>query len=166
VNVAIYDDRLEIISTGLLPEGITVAELKRDHVSLPRNPLIAEVFYRHGLIEQWGRGTQKIVDWCVSAGQPEPEFEEQAGAVVVRFRPSGYHPPLRGTQDLSERQRRILLILSQGGDWSLGKIYEELQDPASQRTVQAELRSLRSLGLVESSGRGRPARWRLGTADR
>jgi len=55
-----------------------------------RSPLIAGAFYRRGLIEQWGRGTQKIVDWCVATGQPEPEFEEQAGAVVVRFRPSGY----------------------------------------------------------------------------
>ena len=32
---------------------------------------------------------------------------EQAGAVVVRFRPSGYHPPLRASHDLSDRQRRI-----------------------------------------------------------
>src|SRR5438309_915809 len=51
------DDRLEIISSGLLPVGITVADLKRSHVSRPRNPLIAEVFYRRGLIERWGRGT-------------------------------------------------------------------------------------------------------------
>jgi ATP-dependent DNA helicase RecG len=63
VNVGIYDDCLEIISSGLLPTGITVADLKRKHISLPRNPLIAGVFYRRGLIEQWGRGTQKIVDW-------------------------------------------------------------------------------------------------------
>ena len=44
VHVAVYDDRLEIISTGLLPPGITVADLKRDHLSRPRNPLIAEPF--------------------------------------------------------------------------------------------------------------------------
>ena len=60
--VAIYDDRLEITSLGLLPPGISVADLKQDHASRLRNPLIAGVFYRRGLIEQWGRGTQKIVD--------------------------------------------------------------------------------------------------------
>ena len=81
-------------------------DLKQDHASRLRNPLIAGVFYRRRLIEQWGRGTQKIVTWCVAAGQPEPEFEEQAGAVVVRFRPSGYHPPLRVGHDLTERQQR------------------------------------------------------------
>ena len=87
IFVAIYDDRLEVASSGLLPPGITLADLKSDHDSRLRNPLIAGVFYRRGLIEQWGRGTQKIVDWCVAAGQPEPEFEERAGDLVVRFRP-------------------------------------------------------------------------------
>ncbi len=161
IFVAIYDDRLEVTSTGLLPPGITIAELKRDHASRLRNPLIAGVFYRRGLIEQWGRGTQKIVDWCVAAGQPEPEFEERAGAVVVRFRPSGYHPPLRVSQALSERQRQILLILSQGGDWTFGKIYERLNDPPARRTIQADLRFLRDLNLVDFSGHGGSARWRL-----
>jgi ATP-dependent DNA helicase RecG len=41
IFVAIYDDRLEVNSTGLLPPGITIAELKRDHGSRLRNPLIA-----------------------------------------------------------------------------------------------------------------------------
>jgi ATP-dependent DNA helicase RecG len=88
VNVVIYDDRLEIASPGLLPPSITVPDLKRSHGSLPCNPLIADVFYRRGLIERWGRGTQQMVNWCLAADQPEPEFEEQAGDVVVRFFPS------------------------------------------------------------------------------
>jgi ATP-dependent DNA helicase RecG len=161
IFVAILDDRLEVTSLGLLPPGITVADLKRDHTSRLRNPLIAGVFYRRGLIEQWGRGTQKIVTWCVAAGQPEPEFEEQAGAVVVRFRPSGYHPPLRVSQDLSERQRRILLTLSSRRQWTFPEIYDALDDPPSERTVRMELSELSGLGLVGSRGRGKFARWWL-----
>jgi ATP-dependent DNA helicase RecG len=159
--VAIYDDCLEVISTGLLPVGITIADLKRKHVSIARNPLIAGVFYRRGLIEQWGRGTEKIVDWCVAAGQPEPEFEEQAGAVVVRFRPSGYHPPLRISHDLSDRQRRILLALSDGKEWRFQEIYAQIDNPPSDRTVRQDLNLLRQWGLVEGAGHGGSARWRL-----
>jgi len=70
VSVAIYDDRLEIWSSGALPSGIEVEDLKREHLSRPRNPLIAEVFYRRGLVERWGRGTQKIVELCLRAGHP------------------------------------------------------------------------------------------------
>jgi len=161
IFVAIYDDRLEVTSLGLLPPGVTVADLKRDHSSRLRNPLIAGVFYRRGLIEQWGRGTQKIVDWCVAAGQPEPEFEEQAGAVVVRFRPSGYHPPLRVGHDLTDRQRKVLLILSGGERWMVKDILDRLEPRPAKRTLQDDLSMLQSLGLVELSGRGAGARWSL-----
>jgi ATP-dependent DNA helicase RecG len=158
VNVAMYDDRLEIISSGLLPAGVTVADLKQDHLSRPRNPLIADAFFRRGWIERWGRGTQKIVELCQMAGQPEPELEEQAGDVVVRFRPSGYSPPLRVGHNLTDRQRQILQVLSDGAKWTFPEIYRHLDQPPAQRTVQAELRFLRELGLVASSGRGSKAR--------
>ncbi|MEI6394939.1 MAG: ATP-binding protein [Verrucomicrobiota bacterium] len=55
--------------------------------SRPQNPYITNAFYRRGLIEQWGRGTNRILELSVKAGNPEPEFEETAGWVVVRFRP-------------------------------------------------------------------------------
>jgi predicted HTH transcriptional regulator len=61
-----------------LPFGLRPEDLKRDHLSRPRNPLIAEVFYRRGLVERWGRGTQRLVDLCVTPGHPEPELLEQA----------------------------------------------------------------------------------------
>jgi len=165
VDVAIYDDRLEVTSAGLLPPGMTIAALKQVHPSQPRNPTIAGVFYRRGLIEQWGRGTQKIVSWCLAAGQPEPEFEEQAGAVVVRFRPSGYHPPLRISHDLTTRQRRILQVLADGKKRPFREIYEALPDAPAKRSVQADLQMLRDLNLVSFQGHGGSARWWLRLPD-
>lgn len=46
VSVAIFDDRLEVYNTRKLAAGVTVDDLKREHRSHPRNPTIAEVFYR------------------------------------------------------------------------------------------------------------------------
>jgi ATP-dependent DNA helicase RecG len=100
VSVAIYDDCVEIWSSGGLPFGIKVEDLKREHLSRLRNPLIAEVFYRRGLVDRWGRGTQEIVELCLRAGRPEPEFLEVDGTVGVRFLPSGYVAPLRVTHKL------------------------------------------------------------------
>jgi ATP-dependent DNA helicase RecG len=163
VSVAIYDDRLEISSTGLLPFGLTVADLKRKHQSLPRNPLLANAFYLRGLIERWGRGTQTIVELCVQAGQPEPEFEESAGEVVVRFIPSGYTPPLRVSHDLTERQRRILQYLRDGGKQRLGQIMQGIGVSLPPSTLRDDLIFMRSLGLVESVGAGRSSAWKLKT---
>jgi ATP-dependent DNA helicase RecG len=123
------DDRWEIWSEGILPFGQRPEDLTRDHRSRPRNPLVADVFYRRGLIKAWGRGTQRIVELCVAAGRPAPAFAEEAGAVVVRFFPSRYEPPLRVSYDLTPRQREILRILSQGEAISLRSLHARMSAP-------------------------------------
>lgn len=86
VSLAIFDDRVEVWSAGSFPKGITPASLTRKHQSVQRNPLIADVFHRTGLIEKWGRGTNRVVDMCRDAGIAQPKFEEITGAAVVTFR--------------------------------------------------------------------------------
>ena len=161
VSLAIYDDRLEIWSAGTLPFGLKVEDLTRDHQSRPRNPLIAEVFYKRGLVERWGRGTQKIVELCLAAGQPEPEFIEQAGAVGVRFFPSGYIAPHRVGFDLTTRQREIMHILALHEPAPLRVIMQQLTTPPSDAAVQLDLTQLRQANLIIVDGRGRGASWRL-----
>ncbi len=161
VSLAIYDDRLEIWSDGTLPFGLTPEDLKREHSSRPRNPLIAKVFYLRGVIERWGRGTQKIVEQCVKAGHPEPEFGEQAGSVWVRFLPSGYIAPHRVAHDLTDRQRELLHLLSQKPARPLREIRAAMDEPPSDRRLREELLHLKKLGLVSSSGHGRGASWAL-----
>jgi ATP-dependent DNA helicase RecG len=160
IGVAIYDDRLEITNTGTLPPGITIEELTEPHASQIRNDLIADTFYRRGIIEQWGRGTVKMVELTEEAGLVPPEFEERGGEIVVRFRPVHYVPPTRIEHDLSDLQREILKIVAKTGEASLSDVLEAVGD-VPRRTVQDNLQTLRSLDLVELEGRGRGARWRL-----
>jgi ATP-dependent DNA helicase RecG len=161
VSVAIFDDRLEIWSDGSLPFGLKVEDLKRNHRSLPRNPLIADTFFRRRLVERWGRGTQMIVELCVKAGHPEPEFEEESGAFGVRFLPSDYIAPHRVAHDLTERQREILKILSQKPSMPLREIRAKMAKPPSDRRLREELLYLKRLGLVRSEGYGRGSKWVL-----
>ncbi len=161
VSIAIFDDRLEIGSTGTLPSGVTVADLKRDHFSQPRNPLLADIFYRRGLIELWGRGTQGIVGQCVEAGCPEPQFEERAGEFVVRFLAPDYAVSVPEGVELSHRQARILGLFQATPKRSLREIRESVDPGLSDSTVRNDLNRLRELGLVEAVGVGRGAFWRL-----
>lgn len=96
VGLAVYDDRLEVTSTGPLHFGLTADDLFGPHESRPWNPLIARTFYRRGIIEEWGRGTLKMAELAVSAGLPRPEIEERGDCVTVRFRRSGYVRPNQG----------------------------------------------------------------------
>jgi ATP-dependent DNA helicase RecG len=161
INVAIFDDRVEISSAGMLPFGLTPADLTRDHDSRPRNPLLAELFFRRGFIERWGRGTQKIVDLCVAAGHPPPEFEERAGHVVVRFLVKDYVPPHRIEHDLTERQRRILHSLRDGNPKAISAIQQTLPAPIPAQTLRDDLNLLRELNLVRKIGLGRGSAWQL-----
>lgn len=60
--------------------------LHRRHPSIQRNPLIADVFHRTGLIEKWGRGTNRVAEMCRAAGIASPTYEEIGGAALVTFR--------------------------------------------------------------------------------
>jgi ATP-dependent DNA helicase RecG len=166
ISVAIYDDRLEISSTGVLPFDIKPEDLLRPHRSRPWNPFIAHTFYRRGIIEQWGRGTLKIKEWNEQAGIVPPEFAVESGEVVVCFRPTRYIAPTRVSTDLSDLQQQLLNILAQTGPAPLGVLRQHLPPDTPRRTVQNNLAILRLLGLVDFSGKGIGARWRLKARNR
>lgn len=162
VAVAIYDDRLEVTSSGTLHFGLTPQALLEPHESLPWNPLIARVLYRCGVIESWGRGTLKMVNLTEAAGLPRPEIEDVGGCVTVRFRPTRYVPPQRIAHDLKDRQRGVLALLdASSGGLALREIRSRMTGHATEWEIKGDLGLLKQLGLVESMGHGRGAVWRL-----
>lgn len=75
VQVAIYDDRLEVTSPGGLYNGLTFEEALQGHSKL-RNRIIANVLSQIGFVEAWGTGIQRIRRAAREYGLPEPEFIE------------------------------------------------------------------------------------------
>ncbi len=176
VGVAIYDDRLEVTSTGTLHFGLTPEMLFAPHESIPWNPLIADAFYRRGIIERWGRGTLKMAELTAMAGLPQPEIEDARGCVTVRFQApariveiaerstagdKAYVPALSHALGLNETQRAILELLdSEGRGLPFREIYARLPLNTTPRQVRRALAVLRDHGLVFSTGVGLAARWR------
>ena len=56
------------------------------HDSIPYNPDMANVFYKAGYIESWGRGIQKICDACASLGAPAPEYSVIGHNIRIKFK--------------------------------------------------------------------------------
>ena len=73
IQVAIYDDRLEITSPGKLPMGQTINRMKEGYSKI-RNEALAHAFAYMNLIEHWGSGIPRIIDKVKAAGLQEPEF--------------------------------------------------------------------------------------------
>ena len=86
IGVALYDDRLEIISPGGLHFGLTPEMLQQPHESMPWNPYIAGAFYRRGHIETWGRGTNKIAELLRQSGREPMAVTSDVYSVNVTFR--------------------------------------------------------------------------------
>jgi ATP-dependent DNA helicase RecG len=84
MTIAIFDDRIEIENSALLPWGLTFEDLKAG-VSKLRNPIIARVFNELGLIEQWGSGIKRMTNACLEAGLEAPYFKETGPRIRVTF---------------------------------------------------------------------------------
>ena len=73
IQVAVYDNRLEITSPGKLPMGQTIERMKKGYSKI-RNEALAHAFAYMNLIEHWGSGIPRIIDKVKSAGLRDPEF--------------------------------------------------------------------------------------------
>ncbi|MBI3195280.1 MAG: putative DNA binding domain-containing protein [Ignavibacteriae bacterium] len=158
VQIRIFDDRLEVWSPGMLPAGITLESLKHVHESKPRNTLIARCFFLIKYIEQWGTGTNRIIDLCKEAGLPVPEFSVTSGSFVVTFKRTKKYKKTATMLQLNKTQEKIVDLLKKYNDGlSPGDIAKYLH--INRRTVQRNLSSLTPVvqwtGKTTSDPRGR-----------
>lgn len=75
VQVCLYDDRIEVLSPGMLYGGLDL-ETAKSGKSTCRNEAIAEAFHYMHIVEAWGTGLPRIINRCKEYGLPEPIFEE------------------------------------------------------------------------------------------
>ena len=97
VNIAIFKNKLEIRSPGLLYGGLTVEKIKTKEVSERRNELLAEMFHQVHFIEKWGRGIGLIL-----SKEPDTNFEEVGRQFVVTFKRKGVSGAVGVNEGVSE----------------------------------------------------------------
>ena len=85
IQMKVYADSLWLWNNGNLPEGYTVDTLLAPHSSRPRNPKLANAFFRAGFIESWGRGIEKIRNAGNEEGMSMPSIQAEMGGLSVRF---------------------------------------------------------------------------------
>ncbi|NVO09042.1 MAG: putative DNA binding domain-containing protein [Bacteroidales bacterium] len=115
IQIRVYDDKISIWNEGGLPNGLTLEALKRSHSSRPRNPIIADISFKGGYIDSWGRGTIKIIDTCKKADLPEPEMNEQDGGFIITLFKNNLSDEQLLKLGLSERQLKAVLFVKEKG---------------------------------------------------
>lgn len=151
IQIRVYPDRMIIINEGGLPPEITVEDLKRNHLSKPRNKLLADVFYFAGFIEAWGRGTLKIVEKCRDQGLPEPEFQNEHGVMSVIFYKDKWNEDNLKKMGLNERQMKAVAHTRANKKITLSS-YKTLITDVSEKTLYRDLQDLVVKNILKEIG--------------
>ncbi len=174
--VEIFDDRVEITNPGGLPEGLT-----RDSfgsVSIRRNELIADLFYRLDKVERIGMGIQQMKEAMGNAGLKEPIFETVGFFKAVFFRPKkedifptkqnvseevvrngGQISGQKWWSELTERQKMMLQRIKEKPTVSRKELSVELK--INESAIQKHLENLKKKGLLRRIGADRGGYWEV-----
>ncbi len=146
IRISIFDDRIEIENPGLLPFGLTLADLPLG-ISKLRNRVIGRVFHELGLVEQWGSGVQRMLAACRGSGLAPPVWEE----IGTRFRVT-LHTALVGQVEVDRPDGAILALL-EGAE---GRGTREIANAIglTPRATRTRLARLVLRGLVRELGTG------------
>ena len=182
IQIRIEDEAMIISNRCILPEGWTVDTLMEPHDSVPYNPDIANVFYRAGYIERWGRGIETICDACRELGAELPVYELRGNGLRVRFAalksaviddskaPNGPsdadHVPKnvpknvpKDVPKLTEKEERILALVAD--DRTVTTYRMALMLGISRKTVQRTVDKLKDAGLLSRVGSPRNGYWEI-----
>ncbi|MDO4921196.1 MAG: ATP-binding protein [Phascolarctobacterium sp.] len=152
IRVLMYDDRVEIISPGGLPSGITEDEYLSGKLSVLRNRTLANVFYRLGYVEIFGTGILRIKQ-LYEEGLKQPEFEVSENTIKIVL------PLFEKNLDLTKDEQKIYAILSKTVLKSISEITPCVEFGKS-KTTQL-LKAMNEKGVVKIEGRGKGTRYVL-----
>jgi ATP-dependent DNA helicase RecG len=160
IQIRIYENKLSIWNEGTLPAGITFADLRGNHPSKPRNPIIADVCFKGGYIDAWGRGTLKIITACREAELPEPEMKEEFGGVMITLFKDRFTEEQLRKMGLNERQVKAVLYVVENGSIT-NSDYQKISN-TSERTALRDLDDLTTKNILQKKGEKKGTYYELG----
>lgn len=158
-QIKVYDDHIWFFNPGGLFGDIKIEDLKKSHPSSTRNPLIADVFYRAGLVEAYGSGIGEILNSLKDARLPEPGFKEEFGGFSLYMFKS-FNENLYKEIGLNDRQIEAMRYLYFNGSITTSE-YSKIVQNVSVGTLKRDLSDLVAKGLVEKIGSRKMRRYEL-----
>ena len=147
IRVSMFDDRIEVVSPGGLPVGITAEEYLSGKLSILRNRNLANVFYRLGLVEIFGTGITRIKQlYAESLIKPEFEVSENAIKIVL--------PIFETNVNLTEDEKVIYKFLSKTMLKPISEIAPYVPFGKSKTTQLLKAMVKKGVIAVEGKGRG------------
>lgn len=158
VQVALYDNRLEVTSPGMLLNGVTIEKIKEGY-SKVRNRAIANAFSYMRIIEEWGSGIPRMFDEFSRYGLAEPELVDMDGDFRVNFYRGSVTQKVtdKVTDKLTEREMSVIRLIKSNPKITTTSMSTELGK--SRKTISAIIKSLKDKNIIEREGSDRYGTW-------
>ena len=161
IQVAIFDDRLEVTSPGMLLNNVSIKKMMEGY-SKPRNPAIANAFAYMKIIEKWGTGIPRIFRECRDYGLPDPELIDFDGD----FRVNMYRKSLidkkqvtEVTEKVTDIEAKILELISDNPAITTSKLADMLS--VTRKTISTHIKIMKKNNVIERIGSDRKGYWKI-----
>jgi predicted HTH transcriptional regulator len=169
IHVDMYDDRLEIVSPGGMPDGKRIQDLNIDDIpSIRRNPVICDIFSRLKLMERRGSGLRKIIDEYPEDAAPAFRSTEQSFVVTLKnlnygtvSMPSGIAGGIENGIDAGVEKNNEKILNAVLTNPKITQRELATGTGVSMRTVARELKRLRDKGVIQRIGSDRSGYWEV-----
>ena len=150
IRISMFDDRIEIVSPGGLPSGITEEEYLSGKLSVLRNRNLANVFYRLGFVEIFGTGITRIKQLYVEA-LIKPDFEVSENAIKIML------PVFEKNADLTEDEIIIYKLLSKTMLKPISEVAPYV--PFGKSKTTKLLKEMCQKGVITVEGKGKSTKY-------
>ena len=152
IRVSMFDDKIEVVSPGGLPSGITEDEYLSGKLSVLRNRNLANVFYRLGFVEIFGTGITRIKQ-IYSEASVKPSFEVSENAIQIVL------PIYEENANLTEDEKVVYKLLSKNMLKSMSEIAPYISFGKSKATKL--LKDMEQKGVITIEGKGKGTKYRI-----
>ena len=152
IRVSMFDDRIEVVSPGGLPAGITAEEYLSGKLYVLRNRNLANVFYRLGFVEIFGTGITRIKQLYVES-LIKPEFEVSENIIKIVL------PVFETNANLTEDEKVIYKFLSKTMLKPISEIAPYV--PFGKSKTTQLLKAMGEKGVVAVEGKGRGTKYKI-----
>lgn len=168
IQISVYEDKIYIWNDGeMTPNLDSTDKLFMKHSSKPYNPKLANIFFKSGMIEAWGRGFEKIREACALYDGPLPEYEINEAGIMVLCKACDRYlellPAKKKVDSIISDERIMSEKMSELRKEPIAKIVNYLKDNEeittakgveitgkSEAQVRRYLKVLCDLGIIES----------------
>lgn len=153
LQIRVYEDKIIFTNGATLSSEVPIEKFKLDHLSKPFNPTIANMFYKAGFVESWGKGTNNIVNDCIKMKLPEPDYKYTQHAVQVFLYKTPQKTPQKSTKE------KIIELMAEDKTITISKISEKLG--IGRDTINEHIAKLKKEKKLKRVGGRKDGHWEI-----